>query len=174
MNGWVEYALAWLCFLGAHVAPMAPGPRAWLMARLGKAIYLTLFSLLSIALLVWLVRAAGAAPHVPLWDSGAWTRWLVNLVMPVAILTGALAVGMSGLVAAFAMWAAAHLVANGDLAHVVLFGGMALFAGMGLIRSGWPRQFRASLPRLALAAALWVALMLLHPVVVGLSPWPAG
>lgn len=172
MNGWGEYVLAWACFLGAHVIPAVPGPRGRLIAWLGRRGYLAAFSLLSVALLIWLVRAAAAPPFVPLWDSGAAGRWLVNLAMPVAVLLGACAAGLSGLIAAFAIWAAAHLIANGDLAHVILFGGMLGFALTGLVRSGLPRRFRASLPRLLLAAAIWGALILLHPVIVGLPPWP--
>lgn len=172
MSGWGEYALAWGCFLGAHMIPAAPGPRGWLVARLGRRGYIAAFSVLSFALLVWLVRASGAAPYVGLWDAGGWSRWLVNLAMPVAILTGALAVGMSGLIAGFAIWAGAHLIANGDLAHVLLFGGMLVFALSGLIRLGPPRKFRSTPARIAAALILWAALIALHPVVVGVSPLP--
>lgn len=172
MDGWAEYGLAWGSFLGAHLIPAAPAPRGWLIARLGRHGYLAAFSLLSVALLIWLIRAAGAAPHVPLWDTGGAGPWLVNLAMPLAILIALAAPGMSGLIAAFAIWAAAHLVANGDLAHVALFGGMLVFALSGLVRSGWPRLRWPGWPRLALALLVWIALILLHPWVVGLSPLP--
>jgi len=33
---------------------------------------------------------------------------------------------------AILLWAGAHLVANGDLAHVILFGAFALFTGVGM------------------------------------------
>ncbi|MBO9453773.1 NnrU family protein [Paracoccus sp. R12_1] len=172
MNGWSEYLLAWICFLAAHMVPAAPGPRGLLIARLGRRGYLLAFSLVSVALLIWLVRASSGAPYVGLSQAGTGSRWLVNLAMPVAILTGAIATGMSGLLMAFAIWAAAHLVANGDLAHAILFGGMLVFAGSGLIRSGFPCVFRPSVLRIVAAIGLWIALLLLHPVVVGVSPLP--
>lgn len=172
MGDWAEYVLAWACFLGAHVIPAASGPRGWLIARLGRRGYLIAFSLLSVMLLVWLVRAAGAAPRIELWDADGWSRWMVNLAMPAAILTGVLAVGMSGLIAAFTLWAATHLIANGDLAHVILFGGMLIFALSGLIRLGLPQIFRVTGMRLGLAVILWIALIWLHPIVVGMSPLP--
>ncbi|MBU3031056.1 NnrU family protein [Paracoccus marinaquae] len=172
MDGWGEYALAWACFLGAHVIPAAPGPRGWLILRLGRGGYLAGFSLLSVALLIWLIRASGGTPYLPLWEAGGWSRWLVNLAMPLAILTASLATGMSGLIAAFTIWAGAHLVANGDLAHVILFGGMLVFALTGLARSGVPRAFRVTVPRLLLAVAIWLALLMLHLPVVGVSPLP--
>ena len=173
MTGWSEYAAAWTCFLGAHVIPALPGPRGWLVGRLGRRGYLAGFSLLSVALLCWLILAAGRAPYVPLWDQPLWSRWLVNLVMPAAILIGALAAGLSGLVLAFALWAGAHLVANGDLAHAVMFGGMGIFALSGLARSGLPRAFRVTGRRLVLAVLVWAALLHLHPLVIGVSPLPA-
>lgn len=98
---------------------------------------------------------------------------MVNLAMPLAILCGALAVGLSGLMAGFAIWAGAHLVANGDLAHAILFGGMLIFALAGLARSGVPRSFRPTPLRLLLAVALWIALIALHPLIVGVSPLPS-
>lgn len=172
MTGWGEYLLAWAGFLAAHVIPAMPLPRAWLLARLGRHGYLVAFSLLSLLLLVWLVRAAGAAPRLPLWDAGMAGRWLVNLAMPVAILTAVLAAGLSGLLAAFAIWAAAHLVANGDLAHVTLFCGMLAFAILGLVRRGLPATIRVTVPRLVLAVAIWLALLGLHPVLTGMSALP--
>lgn len=172
MTGWGEYGLAWACFLAAHLVPAMPGLRAVLVAWLGRRGYLAAFSLLSVVLLVWLLRAAGAAPVVPLWDLGSPGRWLFNLAMPAAILIGAMAAGLSGLLAGFAIWAAAHLVANGDLSHVILFGGMLIFALGGLLRSGWPQGFRVTPLRCLLAMGLWAGLMTLHPLVVGVSPYP--
>ncbi|WP_246020807.1 NnrU family protein [Paracoccus subflavus] len=173
MTGWGEYIAAWALFLGAHMIPALPGPRGWLVARLGRRGYLAAFSLLSIGLLYWLILAAGRAPVVPLWDQPGWSRWLVNIAMPTAILVAALSVGMSGLIAAFALWAGGHLAANGDLAHALFFGGMVIFALSGLLRSGLPGTFRVTWRRIALAMLIWAAFLHLHPLVIGVSPLPA-
>ena len=173
MSGWIGYGAAWACFLGAHVIPALPGPRGWLVTRLGRRGYLAAFSLLSIGLLYWLIVAAGRAPFVPLWDQTGWSRWLVNIAMPLAILTAVLSVGMSGLVLAFALWAGAHLLANGDLAHAIFFGGMGVFALSGVARSGLPGTFRVTWQRLMLAVLVWAALLHLHPLLIGVSPLPA-
>lgn len=172
MDGWGEYLAAWAAFLGAHVIPAMPRIRARLVAHLGRRVYLAGFSLLSLGLLYWLILAAGRAPYVPLWEAGGWSRWLVNLAMPLAILSGVMAAGLSGLVLGFAIWAGAHLVANGDLAHAGFFGGMLVFALLGLLRSGLPAGFRVTLPRLVLAVLIWAALLHLHPLVIGVSPLP--
>ena len=172
MNGWTEYLAAWAAFMGAHVIPAMPTIRGRLVAFMGRRGYLAGFSILSLGLLYWLILAAGRAPYLPLWDAGGWSRWLVNLAMPLAILSGGMARGLSGLVLGFAIWSGAHLIANGDLAHAGFFGGMLVFALIGLIRSGLPAGFRLGLGRLGLAVLIWGALPHLHPLVIGVSPLP--
>lgn len=167
---WGEFALALAVFLGSHVIPARlRGP---LVARLGKRAYIAGYSLLSLGLLYWLILAAGRAPFVEIWPQEPWMRWLVNLVMPVAVLA-ALTVGMAGLMAAFALWAAAHLIANGDLAHVILFGLLLIYACFGLaisLRRGI--TLRPTWQRITAAVLIWAALLHLHPSVIGVSPLP--
>lgn len=152
--GWIEYALALLLFMGSHRVPAIPGLKQRLETMLGRSGYIILFSALSTALLVWVISAAGRAPHVALWDQALWHRWAVNLVMPVALALVAFGVrapnpfafegraagfdpkkpGIVGLTRqpllwAMALWSGVHLLANGDLAHVILFG---LFLGFSL------------------------------------------
>ena len=167
---WAEFIIALVAFLAAHVIPLRL--KAPLVARLGRRGFALGYSLLSLGLLYWLIVAAGRAPWVPLWPQAVWMRWLVNLAMPVAILL-ALTGGMAGLMAAFALWAGAHLLANGDLAHVLFFGLMLTYACLGVtlglrrglvLRLGWPRLLAAPL--------IWAALFHLHPLVIGVSPLP--
>lgn len=133
-------------FMVSHRLPAAFGLKARMVALLGARGYTALFSLASLGLLWWLILAAGRAPFVPLWEQEGWHRWAVNIAMPLAILLGTFGVaapnpfafegrstgfdpdrpGIAGLTRqpllwALALWAGAHLLANGDLAHVVLF-----------------------------------------------------
>jgi len=167
---WGEFILALAAFLGSHVIPARF--REPLVAALGRRGYVIGYSLLSLALLYWLILAAGRAPHVELWPQWGWMRWLVNIAMPVAVLAAAVG-GMAGLMAGFALWGGAHLVANGDLAHVILFGLLLAYALFGLavgLRRGV--ALRWTWPRLALAVLVWLALFHLHPLVIGVSPRP--
>ena len=167
---WAEFTAALAAFLGSHVVPMRlRGP---LVARFGKRAYVLGYSLLSLGLLYWLIVAAGRAPWVELWPQALWMRWGGNLAMPVAILLAA-AGGMAGLMAAFALWAGTHLIANGDLAHVLLFGILLVYALFGLA-VGLRRGLRLvpGWRRIALAVVVWAALLHLHPLVIGVSPLP--
>ena len=154
---WTELFAAFVVFLLSHRIPTQPKVKAALVARLGVRGFTAAYSLLSLALLAWLIFAAGRAPFVPLWDQAYWQRWLVNLVMPAALMLVAFGIaapnplsfggrrvgfdpnlpGIAGVVRhpllwALALWSGAHLVVNGDLAHVLLFGSFAVFAMLGL------------------------------------------
>ncbi|MCV2446709.1 NnrU family protein [Paracoccus sp. DMF] len=166
---WLEFALALAAFLGSHVIPARlRGP---LVARFGKRAYVIGYSLLSLGLLYWLIVAAGRAPFVEIWPQWPWTRWLVNIAMPVAVLA-ALVGGMGGLMLAFALWATAHLLANGDLAHVILFGLLLGYALLGLVMMRRLLVWRLAWWRLAAVPLVWIALYHLHPLVIGVSPAP--
>lgn len=157
MPGWAEFALAGLVFMASHAIPALPGLKAWLVARLGPRGYGIAFGLLALVLLFWLIYAAGRAPFVQLWPQAGWMRWLVNIAMPVVIALSSFGIaapnpfafegltrgytparpGIAGLTRqpllwALALWAAVHLLANGDLAHVLLFGFFLAFALLGM------------------------------------------
>ncbi|MBI1220001.1 MAG: NnrU family protein [Rhodobacteraceae bacterium] len=217
-----------MLFLLSHAIPARPAVKARIIAVLGRPAYLGLFNAVSLALLAWLIVAAGRAPYVPLWWQQPWHRWAVNIVMPIAVALGVFGIGMTnplsfggrtgtfdpahpgvaGLVRhpllwAFLLWASAHLLANGDLAHVILFGGFAAMAALGmraidarnrrllgptewarlaastaqvplvaLFAGRWRPGWGPHLWLLALAMALWQALLWLHPIVIGVSPLP--
>lgn len=174
MTAWLPFAAALVAFVASHALPGATGARAVAIARFGRRAYFSAYGLVSLLLLGWLVVAAGRAPFVELWPAWPWTRWVPNLAMPLAFVLAACGAGMAqpftlggrtrfdpadpGLAAAcrhplltaLALWSAAHLVANGDLAHVVLFGAFLAMA-LDAIRAADARA-RATLDPAATAA----------------------
>jgi len=161
MTGWFEFAGVFALFLATHYLPARPGLRGACVAYLGERVYLTLYSLISLVLLGWLIVAAGRAPYIQLWQYAPWQSYVPNVVMPIVIGLAAFAIaapnpfsfgggrtqdfdparpGIAGitrhpLLWAITLWAGAHLVPNGNLAHVLLFGfflAMA-FAGMAIL-----------------------------------------
>lgn len=167
---WAEFILALGVFLGAHVVPIRL--RAPLIAGFGRRAYLVGFSLLSLGLLYWLILAAGRAPFVEFWPQEPWMRWLVNLVMPLALLTVVMG-GMAGLMAGLVMWSGTHFLANGDLAHVILFGLLLAYSLAGLtmaLRKG--ATLRSDWRRVIMVLLIWGAILYLHPMVIGVSPLP--
>ncbi|WP_425043955.1 NnrU family protein [Primorskyibacter sp. S87] len=221
MGGWGEFILALVVFLISHAIPVRPPVRPWLIARLGRTGYFVCYSLASLAILLWLIVAAARAPYIEVIPPLEILRWLPNLAMPVVCLLavagmairnplsfggmgrrefdpdapGILAASRHPLLLALCLWAGSHLLANGSLAHVILFGLFAVFAvvGMSLIDrrkkrelgSDWSRlaqntarlSLRLPSPPLPLwvwatALLLWLALLLLHGPIIGMSPLP--
>lgn len=129
-----------ILFLGAHsVRIVADGWRSAQLARLGekrwKAWY-SLVSLAGLALIVWGYGQARMAP-VDLWSPPLWTRHLASLLTLLSfILIAAAYVPRNHLkqrighpmLAGVKLWALAHLLANGRLADVLLFGAFLLWA----------------------------------------------
>lgn len=156
--GWLEPLLALLLFLAAHVLPARASLRARLVTALGELGYLLVFSALSLVLLAWLLHAVWRAPAVVLWYFAPWQSWIPLLAMPFACVLASTAVGMPNplsfggarpaqfdprapgvagicrhpLLLALAVWAFAHLLPNGELAMVLLFGSLGLFALAGM------------------------------------------
>jgi uncharacterized membrane protein len=130
-----------LLFFGVHAVPMLAGGRTALVARLGEPFYKGLFSILSLAGLVLIVLGFSRAPIVPLWIPPPWSHTLVNLAMPPAFVLLATAYIPGNMkrnvrhpmLAGIFILAAAHLVANGDLASLLLFGTFAAYALLDIL-----------------------------------------
>lgn len=149
----IEFLLAISAFIIAHVVPPAPPVRAFLIDLIGRPLYILTYSLLSLALLAWIVVAARRAPFIPLWYPAPWQVLITVVLMPLAfwlIITGlaepnplsislrqtgpaflpgpAVTITRHPVLWGFMIWAAAHILANGDVVSLILFGGMFILA----------------------------------------------
>lgn len=107
-----------------------------LRARLGDGPGKGLVSILSLLAIWAMVHGYRAAEVVPLWEPPAAMRHVNGLLMVVAVVL--LNLGFSRgvmrtwmrhpMLTSVMLWAVAHLLVNGDLASVVLFGGIGLWA----------------------------------------------
>jgi uncharacterized membrane protein len=146
-------ALACVVFLALHVLPSTP-LRGALVGRLGEGPYTGLFSLATLAAIVWMALAYRAAPYTPLWPG---LRHLPPAVMPfslILIACGVLtpnptAVAAGRLLArpdpargiirvtrhpvmwGIMLWAGAHILARGELKATIFFGSFLLLAVAG-------------------------------------------
>ncbi len=156
----------------AHLFPaVAPGARAALADKLGGNAYRGLFSLVIIASLLAIIfgwkSALPAHVYVPPLAGSS----VVGAIVPIAfVLLAAASVPcnirrfvrhpqMTGVV----VWAAAHLLANGDSRSVMLFGGLGLWAILEIVfinrRDGaWEKPPPSPLWRDAVAIAAGVGI----------------
>ncbi|MFH1806994.1 MAG: NnrU family protein [Pseudomonadota bacterium] len=206
-------------FLLGHVIPGLL--RARLGAMLGERLYIILFSVTSLLLLAWVIYEEGRADYIELWPYNPQQHWVPLIAMvPVSVLWAAglrqpcpLSLGRRAgfdparpginrftrhpLLLGMAIWGFAHLVPNGHLAALLLFGGSAIFALIGFARMekirarGMPdAQYQAILAGtrrfdwrgISFSAFGWRdivggillygAMLLLHPVIIGVGPLP--
>lgn len=182
-------------FLGVHsVAILAPGWRERMRARLGVGTWKAVYSVVAVLGLILLVYGYGQARQQPLllYAPPLWTRHLVAVLMlPVFVLL--IAAYLPGriqsaarhpMLVAVKLWAFAHLLANGMLADVLLFGGFLAWAvadRVSLKRRPAQRVPQAAAPSarndvIAVVAGLvvYVAFALwLHPALIGVPAVPA-
>jgi uncharacterized membrane protein len=174
--------LAGAVFVGIHLCISGTRLRDRLVAAIGEQPYLGLFSLLSAASLTGLIFAYRGAPRAALWDTPAWLRGPAVVVMLLAVAlvviglttpsptatggTGALEredaargilrVTRHPFLCGVALWAALHLLVNGDSASLVLFGALLVLAiiGPSSIDGKRQRAFGARWQRFAAATSV--------------------
>ena len=168
-----------LVFVGIHALPSFPAARLALIERLGEGPYKGMFSLVALTGVVLIVVGKAYADFVPVWQPPVWGRHFTVIVMlPVfVLLAGA---NMRGNLKRFtrhpmlwgiALWSVGHLLANGDLASLILFGGFGLFALVdmwsanqrGAAKSNEKRPFKSDVIVVAAGTLAYVVLLFLHP-----------
>ncbi len=189
--------LGLVLFLGVHAFTMARPARAGLVERIGEGPYKGLYSLASLAGIVLIsigfarYRASG---WIDVWYPPVWTRhlalllvWAAFIAFVAAYLPGRIKRTLKHpMLAGLKLWAVAHLLANGDLGSMLLFGSFLAWAVAARINvkrrdevrdhggeatepAGWRND--------AIAVAIGTAAFLLfaiwlHPVLIGVPVWP--
>ncbi|NQW01897.1 MAG: NnrU family protein [Rhodospirillales bacterium] len=151
-----ELALAISVFLASHLIPAIRPLRQRCIALLGERPYLILYSLISLAALVWVISAFADAPYVDVWSPPPALHGAALAAIAIAVFL--VTTGLSsanpfslgpgsrafdpakpGIVRlckhpvlwGLLIWATSHLAVNGDLAAILLFGLLALLSASG-------------------------------------------
>lgn len=173
---------------------MARGHRAAMIGRYGQNAYRALHSLgsiLGLGLMVYGFGVYRATGWIDVWQPPLWTRHLaLTLTLPVFVLLAATvlpgwikAMAKHPTLLAVKIWATAHLLANGDLGSILLFGSFLAWAVMARIsmkgrpeeQAGGPAPAfgRNDLVALALGLAGYAAMVVwLHPWLIGVRVLP--
>lgn len=183
-----------LLFLGLHSTRMfAPNWRRQMLELLGERGYKAVFSIgamLGLALTVWGFSVARHTPQM-LWTPPVGLRHGASpLTLAAFVLITAAYVPANHLkawlghpmLAGTALWALAHLLANGQVVHVLLFGSFFVWAVFDFALSRrrdrvapppatTPRP-RATMAAIAAGSAAWLLFAgVLHARLIGLAPW---
>jgi uncharacterized membrane protein len=176
-------------FLGIHLVSTRRGARGRLVARLGEGGYKALYGLIALAglaLIVWGFAQYRASGMIVLYEPPRALKHLtVALMLPAVILVVATYVRghiyarlKHPMLAGVKLWALAHLLANGDLGSLILFG--AVLAWAVIDRISLKRRTDPGAPAIpvggwgndAIAVAVGIVAYLalgyaFHPVVIG-------
>ncbi len=187
--GLLVMILGLLLFFAAHVFTTKREARAQAVARLGEGTYKIIYSLVSLAglaLIIWGFAHYRATGWVDVWyPPKALKHIALALMLPAVImvvasyLRGRIYTTLKHpMLAGVKLWATAHLLANGDLGSIILFGsflGWAVFDRISLKRrgdAGGPPIPVGGLTNDLLAVAVGILAYLalafaFHPVVIG-------
>ena len=176
--------------LGVHVFASLRGPRDRLVARLGldpyRGLY-TLIALVGLALIVWGFGRYRAYEWDQVWAPPEHMRDATLTLMWFAFVSLACVNKTPGkirgwlrhpLLASVTIWSFAHLLSNGDAGGMLLFGAFfvwSIYARLALERRGdhgappSTRFTRADATALIAGTLIFVAMILLHPYVIGVS-----
>jgi uncharacterized membrane protein len=131
--------LGLVLFLGVHLLTTQRGLRARFVVSMGEGGYKGFYSLVSLAglgLMVWGFAHYRSAGMINVWYPPAAFRHITEaLMLPAVILVAAsyirgriYATLKHPMLAGVKLWAAAHLLANGDLGSIILFGAFLAWA----------------------------------------------
>jgi uncharacterized membrane protein len=172
-----------LVFVGIHLVPTFASTRQSLIARFGAGAYKGGFTAVSFVGLILLIIGKAYADFVSIWTPPTWGRHAAMLLMLFSFIFLVAAYLPSNLkrmtvhpmLFGVTLWSAAHLLANGDLASVILFGGLGAFSlfdiGSANRRGAAPSRITYPITRdIAVVAAgllAYGAVLFLHPYLFG-------
>lgn len=153
-----ELAAAAALFVGVHFLLSSMPVRSRLIGWVGPRGYLALYSIIALALFAWMLWSFRLAPYFFVWGSPEWARMIAFAVMPISLMLitagyltpnpsavlgdsvlkrddpapGIFKVTRHPVMLGIALWASAHLLANGNVAGILLFGSLLVLAVGGI------------------------------------------
>ena len=176
-----------IIFLGVHTLSTLRDQRQSLIGRFGengyKAVY-SVGSLIGLVLIVWGFGAYRASGYIPVWTPPRGLGHVAIPLMWVAFVALAAAYAPTGkikstlkhpMLVGVKTWALAHLLANGDLGSIILFGsllGWAVYDRISLKRRGSlgpaPAPFgTGDWITIGAGSALWLLFFTFHNALIG-------
>ena len=174
-------------FLGSHFfTALARGARGQIISRIGEASYKGVYALVSLAGFALIYLGWPHASQSVLYISPPWFRqgtYLLTLLALIVLMSGYLPAGKlvaavkHPMLLAVKLWAAAHLLVNGDVRSLLLFGSFLAYAVIDRIavnkRGGRvlvAGPARNDILAVLVGAALWfVIYRFLHPYIAGVE-----
>ena len=182
MGGLDALFAATILFVGGHFILSSAVVRPVLVTRVGERPFLGIYAVVVLVAFGWMVVAFRAAPVIELWPQLPALRWIPTLVMPfgfILAVAGVTTPSATGVAAGdhaaepppakgimritrhpvlwgTTLWAACHLIVNGDAASLILLGGIMVLnlGGMWHIDRKRERQYGSAWGPIALTTSV--------------------
>ncbi len=123
-------------FIAVHMVPWSPTLRGALVSGMGENVYKLLFTAIALGGVVVIVIGMGRAPFVPYWEPPVSLKHLTRLLVLVGFIllpaahlpTNIKRYTRHPMLWGVVLWGVGHLLANGDLASIVLFGSFVVYS----------------------------------------------
>jgi uncharacterized membrane protein len=182
-----------IVFLGIHAVPMNPAWKESAIARIGRRGYQIGFAVAStiglILIVVGFARLRGSPQDVQLWSPPPWSRHVAFALMLAAFILLVAAyvpsrirdvAGGHPMLLSIIVWALAHLIANGNLAGLLLFGAFLVWAVADRLSAGGraalgplgrkPGTLRGDIIAVVVGVALYALILKWgHPLITGIT-----
>lgn len=174
--------LGLIVFFAPHVVPAVRGLRQALVTHIGEPLFRGLVSLTSLGGLALIVFGMKRAVRVPLWTPPPFGHSIAVGLMPLAFILVVAAYFPCNLKRAarhpmllgIGLWAGLHLLANGDLAGLILFGSFFAYAAFDFavhwrdpLATAKVYSHRRDLAAMLLGIVLYATVLSLHPLLFG-------
>ncbi len=125
-----------LLFFVVHLLPSFVSFRLKIINAIGERPYKSLYAVIALTGFILIIYGMSEAEFYPVWQPPVWGRYIVFLIMPVSFIL-LVANDLKSNIKCYtrhpmlwgvALWAGAHLFANGDLASIILFGSFFVFS----------------------------------------------
>jgi uncharacterized membrane protein len=184
--------LGLVLFLGLHlIRTVAPGVRTAMVARMGVGGWKVMHASVAVVSMIILIYGYAVAPVINVWFPPMGMHHLTVTLMlfaTICLVAGLLPAGRIAvltkhpMVLAIKIWALSHLLSNGDLRSIILFG--AFLAWGVILRISMKRRQRAGeivqrpfvsakydLYAVVLGIVVWAAITFkLHEMLIGVAP----
>lgn len=171
--------LGMMLFVGGHVFTAMRNTRQLAIIRLGEMGYKAVYSVVALAGVGLMVLGMRSVEPVYLWAIPAWANQATGVMMIISFILVAANKAPTNIKRltrhpmswGIVVWSAAHLLSNGKLSSLILFGGLAaysLFAMWSADRRGVPAQPERQPPVrdvavIAIGLVAYAAVRYFHP-----------
>jgi uncharacterized membrane protein len=172
-------------FFGIHLVPAFPFFRQRLLNSLGEKLYKVLFSAISFTGLIIIIYGKSHADFINLWQPSSSGRYFALILMPLAFImitaynlpTNIKRYTRHPMLWGVTLWSVAHLLVNGDLASILLFGSFGVYSlfdmwsanRRGAVKSDTPLTPVKDVVVVVVGLFVFGIFVFLHPYLFGVS-----